>query len=368
MSVEVRLRHAFPGFALDIDFALPRPGVTALFGASGAGKTTIVNAIAGTFHPKDGRIVIGGRAVLDTGAGVFVPPERRRAGYVFQDARLFPHMRVRDNLLFGWRRAATKAPQAEIDHVIDLLGLSHLLDRRPRALSGGEKSRVALGRALLSSPEILLLDEPLAALDAQRRAEILPYLERLRDEARLPMLYVSHALDEVARLADDIVLLTDGKVAAQGSVFDILTDLELLILAGSAPVGAVIAAAVGAPRDDGLTPLAFDGGTLLVSRLATPPGTRLRVRVRAEEIMVAIEEPRGISANNVLSATVSAIAEAGTAQTDVRLAVGSTHLVARITRASAARLALAPGKPVYAIVKSVTVDASVPGTRSAATG
>ena len=356
MSVEVSLRHAFPGFTLDVDFALPRPGVTALFGASGAGKSTIVGAIAGTFRPREGRIVIAGREVLDTAKGIFVPPQQRRAGMVFQDARLFPHMSVRDNLLFGWRRAAVKADSSEIDRVVSLLGLEALLERRPRLLSGGEKSRVALGRALLSSPEILLLDEPLAALDAQRRAEILPYLERLRDEAKLPMLYVSHSLDEVARLADDIVVVKDGSSVLQGSVFDVLTGLELPALAGSPPVGAVIAATVSAHRDDGLTALAFDGGTLFVSRLSDPIGTRLRLRVRAEEIMLALEEPRGISANNVLAAQVIAIAESG-AQADIQLLCGATRLIARITRASAQRLALAPGKPVYAIVKSVTVDA-----------
>ena len=279
-----------------------------------------------------------------------------RSGYVFQDARLFPHMRVRDNLLYGWRRAPAKADDAGIARVIDLLGLGALLDRHPRALSGGEKSRVALGRALLSSPRILLLDEPLAALDAQRRAEILPYLERLRDETRLPMLYVSHALDEVARLADDIVVIRQGRVAAQGSVFDILTDLELPALAGSPPVGAVLAATVAAPRDDGLTALAFEGGTILVSRLVAAPGTRLRLRIRAEEIMLALEEPRGISANNVFAATVAAMSERA-GQADIQLACGATRLVARITAASARRLALSPGKPVYAIVKSVTVDA-----------
>ncbi|MEI9996872.1 MAG: molybdenum ABC transporter ATP-binding protein [Rhizomicrobium sp.] len=354
MSVELSLRHAFPGFALDIAFTLPRTGVTALFGASGAGKTTIVNALAGTFRPRQGRIVIAGRTVLDTAAGIFVPPQQRRAGYVFQDARLFPHMSVRDNLLFGWRRAPLKAPPAEIDRVIALLGLSHLLARRPHALSGGEKGRVALGRALLSAPQILLLDEPLAALDAERRAEILPYLEQLRDAAKLPMLYVSHSLDEVARLADDIVVVKDGRVALQGSVFDVLTGLELPALAGAPPLGAVIAATVSAHRDDGLTALAFDGGTLLVSQLGEPVGARLRLRIRAEEILLALEAPRGISANNVLPALVSGIAETAS-HADIQLACGATRLVARITRASAARLALAPGKPIFAIVKSVTV-------------
>ena len=364
MSIEIALRHEFPGFALDVAFGLPKPGVTALFGTSGAGKTTIVNAIAGTFKPREGRIVINGRVVLDTQAGIFVPAAARRTGYVFQDARLFPHMSVENNLLFGWRRAAVQASAAEIARIVSLLGLEHLLQRRPRALSGGEKQRIALGRALLSSPEILLLDEPLASLDAQRRAGILPYLESLRDAARLPMLLVSHALDEVARLADDIVVVKGGRVAAEGSVFEVLTGLELAALAGSPPLGAVIPVTVAAHRDDGLTALGFDGGTLLVAQMAQAVGTRLRVRVRAEEILLALEAPRAISANNILAAEVLAVGGDGGTQADVQLRCGATRLVARITKASAARLALAPGKPVFAIVKSVTVD--TPAARLAA--
>ena len=259
------------------------------------------------------------------------------------------------------RRATPKADGGEIERMIELLGLSRLLDRRPRMLSGGEKSRVALGRALLSSPQILLLDEPLAALDAQRRAEILPYLERLRDEARLPMLYVSHSLDDVARLADDIVVVRHGRAVLQGSAFDVLTGLELPALAGSAPVGAVIAATIAGHRDDGLTTLAFDGGTLFVSRLAEPAGTRLRLRVRAEEIMLALEEPRTISANNVLLMQVRDVQHDSKTHADVQLLCGRTRLVARITRSSLERLQLAAGKPVFAIVKSVTVDTAMRG-------
>jgi molybdate transport system ATP-binding protein len=356
MSVEVRVRHGFPDFALNVSFALPRLGVTALFGASGSGKTTVVNAIAGTFRPREGRIVINGRVVVDSARGIFVPASGRRTGYVFQDARLFPHMSVRDNLLFGWRRAPIRADQRDIDHVIALLGLERLLARQPRALSGGEKGRVALGRALLSSPEILLLDEPFAALDAQRRAEVLPYLENLRDEARLPMLYVSHSLEEVARLADDVVALRDGRVAVQGSVFDVLTGLELPALAGSPPLGAVIAATISGHRADGLTALAFDGGTLYVPRLKQPIGLKLRLRIRAEEIMLALEEPRTISANNILLTSVIAIDIDNETNANVLLGCGNSRFVARITNASSARLGLVPGKPVFAVIKSMTVD------------
>ena len=356
MSIDVSLAHDFPGFALDVRFSVERPGVTALFGPSGAGKTSIINAIAGTFRPQQGRIVIAGRPVFDSARNLWLSPRSRRTGYVFQDARLFPHMSVRDNLLFGWRRAQKRAELGEIERIIALLGLEHLQERMPRSLSGGEKSRVGLGRALLSSPDILLLDEPLAALDVQRRQEILPYLEKLRDEARLPMLYVSHALDEVARLADQIVVLKDGRVARQGSVFDVLTDMELPEFAGSEPLGAVIETRIGALRSDGLTALDFDGGTLLVQELNRPQGTVQRVRVRAEEIMLALEEPRTISANNVLLMHVLGVRRDSATHADVQLLCGRTRLVARITRASLERLNLAPAKPVFAIIKSVTVD------------
>jgi molybdate transport system ATP-binding protein len=355
--IEVSVRHDFPGFALDAAFRVERPGITALFGPSGSGKTTLVNAIAGIFRPRDGRIAVDGRVLLDTANGTFIPARARRTGTVFQDSRLFPHMSVENNLRFGWRRAAEKASAAEFAHVLDLLGLEPLLPRRPAKLSGGEKSRVALGRALLASPEILLLDEPLAALDAARKADILPYLERLRDDARLPMIYVTHSLDEVMRLADHLILLKQGRVAAEGRVFDLLPDLEFDAVLGAAPVGAVFPATVKAQRGDGLTTLGFDGGELAVARLDSAIGTRLRVRLRAEDIMLALEEPRAISANNVLPATVTQIS-AHAASADVQLLCGGVKLVARITRASLNRLALAPGMELFAVVKSVTVDSS----------
>jgi molybdate transport system ATP-binding protein len=355
MSVEVELRHSFGAFMLDIAFGIERPGVTALFGPSGAGKTSVINAIAGLFHPDEGRIVIDGRVVLDTKAGVFIAARERHAGYVFQEARLFPHMSVENNLRFGWRRAQNPVSEGEIARLVELLGLSYLLARSPKALSGGERGRVALGRALLASPDILLLDEPLAALDAARRNEILPYFERLRDETKLPMIYVSHAIDEVARLADEIVVLRDGCSVEQGSVFELLTRIGSDI----DPVGAVLDARVVSHRaSDGLSVLSFDGGELIVARIARPEGARMRVRVRAEDIMLARDEPRAISANNVLPARVTAIRQDDGPQAEVQLAVGASRLVARITRASAVRLGLTPDTPVFAIIKSVIVDSS----------
>ena len=340
MSVEVFLRHRRGAFALDVAFET-RGGVTALFGPSGAGKTSIVCAIAGLLRSQEGRIAVNGRLLLDTSARLFLPAEARRTAMVFQDARLFPHMSVENNLLFGWRRAKAKADAATIAHVVELLGLGGLLARSPRGLSGGEKSRVALGRALLAS------------LDVARRDEILPYLERLARETRLPMLYVSHSVEEVARLADEIVVLQDGRVKAQGSVFDLLTDVDAI--AGTPPLGAVFEARLAEQRADGLSLLAFDGGVLAVAKLKRPLGARVRVRLRAEDIMLAREEPRAISANNVLPCVVGAV-RAGADQADVQLHCGATRLVARITGASRARLALEPGVAAFAIVKSVTVE------------
>jgi molybdate transport system ATP-binding protein len=354
VSLEVSLRHRLGAFRLDTRFEVERPGITALFGPSGAGKTTIVNAIAGLLQPDEGRIIIDGETVLDTVARIFVPARLRLTGYVFQDARLFPHLSVEANLRFGWRRAGKRATQTEFEEILDLVGLEPLLARKPAKLSGGEKSRVALGRALLAAPRLLLLDEPLAALDAARKAEILPYLERLRDRARLPMIYVTHSVDEVSRLADAMIVLDRGSVAAQGSVFDLLSDPELGALV---PVhGAVFPARVAEHRSDGLTALAFDGGTLFVPRLSRPVGAPMRVRLRADDVMLALAEPQAISANNILPAEVLAIHAAGDTNAEVRLLCGNVRFVARVTRASLARLCLTPGTRVFAIVKSVTLD------------
>jgi molybdate transport system ATP-binding protein len=363
MSVDIRLRHAFKGFALDVDFAVG-PGVTALFGPSGAGKTTIANAVAGLIEPDAGRIVLNGNVVLATESKIFVPARARRTGYVFQDARLFPHMSVENNLRFGWRRRDPRASEADIAHIVDLLGLAPLLHRRPAKLSGGEKSRVALARALLAAPEILILDEPLAALDAARKREILPYLERLRDEARIPMLYVSHAVDEVARLADHLVVLKEGRVAAEGSIFDLISALEFSDITGASPYGAVIGATVSSHSDaDGLTQLAFPGGSLTVTKLSQAIGAPLRVRIRAEDVMLAREEPRAISANNVLPARIEGVRLDTQSHADIRLDCGGTKILARITQASLKRLALEPGAQVFAIVKSVTVDSPLAASR-----
>lgn len=351
----VQLRYRLGAFELDAAFDFgAHPGVTALFGPSGAGKSTVLNAIAGLLHPEFGRIVLGGETLLDTERGIAVPARARRVGLVFQDTRLFPHLSVQANLLYGWHRASDRIGAKDIAFVISLLGLEEMLARKPRTLSGGEKSRVALGRALLMNPRALLLDEPLAALDAARKAEILPYLERLVRETKIPMLYVSHALDEVVRLADRMVVIDRGRIAAEGSLFEVTQRLDLIAGRELLP-GAVLEARIsGHDEAHGLTELSLAGEILVVPRIARPQGETVRVRIDAPDVMLALSRPEGVSANNILPVVVSAIDEAG-AHADVQLALRDAFLVARITRRSLERLALKPGAKVFAVIKSVTV-------------
>lgn len=356
MSLEVTVRHGFGTFALDATFAAP-DGVTALFGPSGAGKSTVLAVVAGLLRPQSGRVALGGTVLLDTGTGQNVPAERRRCGVVFQDARLLPHLSVATNLRYGLRRAPRDAPGPGFDEVVDLLDIAPLLPRRPRTLSGGERQRVALGRALLSRPRLLLMDEPLAALDAPRRAEILPFLERLRDVAGLPILYVTHALDEVDRLADTLVLMHAGRVLAAGTVEALSARTDLPLLTARRDAGAVLPCTIeGHDAIRGLTRLAFRGGVLLVPLRPEPLGTRLRLRLRARDVAVATEAPRGISTHNVLPATVTAIGAAGPHEALVSLAVGPSAVLARLTRDAVERLGLVPGRGVVALVKSTAFD------------
>ena len=351
----IQLRHTLGAFALDASFEFgDRSGVTALFGPSGAGKSTVINAIAGLIKPEFGRVMLAGETLLDTERGIWVPARERRVGVVFQDTRLFPHLTVKANLLYGWQRAGKKIEASGIDFVISLLALEGLLDRRPRTLSGGEKSRVALGRALLMNPRTLLLDEPLAALDAPRKAEILPYLDRLVRETSIPMLYVSHSLDEVARLADRMVLLDKGRVVAEGSVFEVTQRLDLIAGKELLP-GAVLEARIaGHDEAHGLTELMLDGELLVVPRIAKHRGETVRIRIDAPDVMLALMRPEGVSANNILAASVAAIEEAPD-HADVQLSLSNARLIARITRRSLERMALKPGVQVFAIIKSVTV-------------
>jgi len=353
MTLSVSLQHQLGIFALDVSFEAP-PGVTALFGRSGAGKSTVVNAVAGLLRPDRGRIAMDGTVLLDTNLGFALPPHRRRLGYVFQDGRLFPHLTVRQNLLYG-RWFGPRGAGPDPGRIVDLLGIGALLDRRPGALSGGEKQRVAIGRAILSDPQMLLMDEPLAALDEGRKAEILPYLERLRDELGLPILYVSHSVAEVARLATTVVLLEAGRVVAVGPAAQLLSDPGVVPVMGLREAGAMLTARLLGQDGDGLTRFETGGGPLWLPQVTAPVGAVLRLRILAQDVMLATERPRGISALNVLSARVEDIRMGEGPGAIVRLRVGEDLLLARITRRSVGALELAPGKPVFAVLKAVSV-------------
>lgn len=354
--LEVDIEHRLAEFELDIHFRSGR-GLTALFGRSGAGKTSVINAIAGLIRPARGRIVVDGSVLADTERGIRVPTYRRRVGYVFQEGRLFPHLKVRQNLLFGRWFAPDRAPAARLDDVVDLLGIAPLLDRRPGRLSGGEKQRVAIGRALLANPRILLLDEPLASLDARRKDEILPYLERLRDQASVPIVYVSHSVAEVARLANTIVLISDGRVRAVGPVQEVMGRAELYPLTGRFEAGAVLAVRIAAHDARwSLTELSGAFGKLTVPRLDAPVGTALRVRIRARDVILAAAAPIGISALNVLEGRVEALVPIEEGALEVQLRLGRDHLLARVTRRSGEALGLVPGRQVFAVIKTVAID------------
>jgi molybdate transport system ATP-binding protein len=355
--IEIEVEKQLGAFRLDAGFAVPAVGITALFGRSGAGKTTLVNMLAGLLRPDRGRIAVGGELLFSSERGIDIAPERRRLGYVFQEGRLFPHYSVRGNLTYG----APRHPTIAFDAVVALLGLEPLLERRPRDLSGGEKQRVAIGRALLASPRLLLMDEPLAALDAPRKAEILPFIERLRDELRVPVIYVSHAMEEIVRLADTLVLLSDGKVAAVGGIEELTSRLDLRPLTGRYEAGAVIRTSVaGHDLNFGLSELAFPGGRLRVSHLALPLGTPVRVRIRARDVALATKRPADISIRNIFPARIVEIAPDRGPLIDVRLDIGRPQqpvaLWARITQRSARELDLAVGREIFALLKTVALD------------
>ncbi len=357
--LDVTIRRRLGDFTLDVAFQADRRGVTALFGRSGSGKTSVINAIAGLSRPDAGRIQVGGTVFFDSARRIDVPTERRRVGYVFQDSRLFPHMSVRSNLEYGLRRVPAAERRIALEPVVELLGLGGLLERRPRGLSGGETQRVALGRALLAQPRLLLMDEPMASLDAARKADILPYIERLRDEMNIPIVLVSHAVDEVVRLATTMVLIAEGRVVASGPVGAVMGRLDLSAQSGMRDAGAVLDLIVESHHEsDGLSVLAFDGGRLTVPRVARPVGAALRLHIHARDVIVALSPPSGMSVRNALSGVVRAVAESGPSSADVQIAVGGSVLIARITRAAVRELDLRPGRPVTALVKGVAFESA----------
>ena len=357
MSLVVDVRHRLGDFSLEAAFASDG-GVTALFGRSGSGKTSLVRIIAGLARPADGRVLLGGEVLVDTSRRVFVPAHRRRFGYVFQEARLFPHLTVRQNLNYGRWFSPKGARTENPDRVVDLLGIAGLLDRQPANLSGGEKQRVAIGRALLASPRLLLMDEPLAALDEERKAEILPYLERLRDGVGIPIVYVSHSVAEVARLADRVVLMADGRITTIGAASDVLGGPRLSSAAERREAGSILAGRVEV-RDaaHGLATIRLDGGaTILVPGAAVSPGDTVRLRIPARDVMIATVRPEGLSALNILDGVVEAIEPDGEGMASLRITCGGDIVRARITALSVERLGLAPGLPVHAVVKTVALE------------
>ena len=351
MTLQIDIAHRQGGFDLQVAFAAP-PGLTVLFGPSGAGKTTVVNALAGLLRPDRGRIAVGGRVLVDTAAGVFLPPHRRRIGYVFQEGRLFPHLTVRQNLAYGRWFAPRGAAREDMDRVIEMLGIGPLLARRPGALSGGERARVAIGRALLSAPGLILADEPLAALDEPRRAEILPYFERLRDQAGVPILYVSHSTAEVARLATTVVALRHGRVALVGPAAQVLGDAAAM---GAREVASILPARVVAHHDDGLSELEAPGGRLWLPGVAAPVGAALRLRIPAQEVILSPAPPGCSTPTGPAAGRIAQIRPGQGPGVLVTLDLGGARLVARLTRRSAEALHLAPGQPCHAIVKSVAL-------------
>lgn len=332
--------------------------ITALFGRSGSGKTSLVNIIAGLASPDRGRVAIQGEVLVDTKAGLRVPAHKRRIGYVFQEARLFPHLTVRQNLLFGqWFSARPAEPGVTLSDVVDLLGLGHLLGRRPEALSGGETQRIAIGRALLAHPRLLLMDEPLASLDEARKAEILPYIERLRDLGQTPIIYVTHSVAELCRLANIMAVLDGGVVQACGPPGEIMRRFDITTLAGiTEPSSLLEARVIGEEAPFDLSILETSAGVLRIMRRDLPVGRLLSVRVLASDVLVSLTAPPDISALNILQGEVLAIAPSpGHGWVDLRIACGSTFLVARVTTKSAQQLRLAVGSRVFAIIKAVAI-------------
>jgi len=354
--IDIDIEQRLGAFRLAVKFSADAP-IVGLFGRSGSGKSSVINAIAGIAKPLRGSIRINDAVLFDSGQRIDLPPEERRVGYVFQDALLFPHMDVESNLLYGQRLRSPEDRFIEEARVVELLGLGALLRRKPMTLSGGEKQRVAIGRALLAQPRILLMDEPLAALDIPRKTEILDYIERLRDELNIPIVYVSHSVTEISRLADTVVVLSDGRCLAVGDLDEVMGRLDLRPATGRYEAGSILDTRIAAhDAKDQLTTLAFDGGELIVPHLDAPIGQRVRARVKARDVSLSIRRPTEISILNVLRAHVTAIDEETGPIVDLQLAIGTSSLVARITRRSFEQLGIRKGQELYALVKAVSFD------------
>ena len=360
LTLHAQLRRA--DFALDVQLDLPGHGITALFGPSGSGKTTCLRVLAGLERSALGQVRVGNATWQDSAHGVFMPTHRRALGYVFQEASLFDHLTVEGNLRFGFDRTPAAQRRHDWRHGLELLGIGHLLQRWPHELSGGERQRVAIARALATSPQLLLMDEPLAALDAARKDEILPWLEQLHAQLDIPVVYVTHSSDELARLADHVVLLNEGRALCSGPVMELMTRLDLPLARGDAAAALIEAHAVGHTPADSLSELAFGGGRLLLpqaSSAALPQGTPVRVRIQARDVSLSLQSPEHSSVLNVLGATVVDVVDESPGQVLVGLQLGTgpqpVRLLSRISQVSAQRLGITPGQAVFAQIKGVAM-------------
>ncbi len=353
MTIEASFHIERSDFTLDVDLSIPTRGITALFGPSGCGKTTLLRAIAGLERHQGGLLKIGDMTWQE--GKHFVPPHQRSLGYVFQEASLFTHLTIRHNLEYGLKRVPQAERKIALVQAIELLGIGHLLERKPYQLSGGECQRTAIARALAVSPRLLLMDEPLAALDLARKQEILPYLESLHNELDIPVIYVSHSSDEVARLADQLILLEAGHVVGAGAIGNMLTRLDLPLAHGHDAEALIEATVAAHDKEYNLTYLDFAGGQFTVAHKDLAPGTTVRLRVAARDVSLTLERQSNTSILNIFPATIDELIPEGKSQMTVRLLVGSVPMLARVTRKSASALDLKPGKSVYAQAKSVAL-------------
>ena len=354
--LSVNFTKAFGSFRLETQFEVEEGSITAIFGKSGAGKTSTINAIAGLTRPDVGVIQIGNTTLFDQNLRINLPIYKRQIGYVFQDDRLFPHMTVRNNLIYGTPKNRDVANSLNLTDITGLLELAPLLERRPRTLSGGEKQRVAIGRALLSNPKLLLMDEPLASIDVQHRFEILPFIQRVREKTGITIIYVTHALEEVIFIADQIILLSEGRVTAQGTVEEIMSRLDLHPMTSRFDAGAVISAIYsGYDREFDLGELSFDGGTLRIAGLNAEIGIHLRAHIRARDVSLMLDKPKDTSVLNVFKGELIEIRHEDGPQLDLLINIG-TPLIARITRKSLNDLNLDIGSKVYVMIKAVAID------------
>ena len=360
--LSVNITKAFGSFRLETQFEVEEGSITAIFGKSGAGKTSTINAIAGLTRPDVGVIQIGNTTLFDQNLRINLPIYKRQIGYVFQDDRLFPHMTVRNNLIYGTPKNRDVANSLNLTDITGLLELAPLLERRPRTLSGGEKQRVAIGRALLSNPKLLLMDEPLASIDVQHRFEILPFIQRVREKIGITIIYVTHALEEVIFIADQIILLSEGQVTAQGTVEEIMSRLDLHPMTSRFDAGAVISATYsGYDREFDLGELSFDGGILRIAGLNAEIGILLRAHIRARDVSLMLDKPKDTSVLNVFKGELIEIRHEEGPQLDLLINIG-TPLIARITRKSLNDLNLDIGSKVYAMIKAVAIDRRTLGT------